>query len=41
MRVRPFINKELVDCESSCVRTTQNKIFIGSDKDFEFDIVIN
>ncbi|KAL4483969.1 hypothetical protein ABPG72_013975 [Tetrahymena utriculariae] len=41
VRVRPFINKELVDCESSCVKTQSNKIIIGGDKDFEFDKVID
>lgn len=40
LRVRPFVNKELVDCESSCVKTKENKITIGQDKDFQFDKVI-
>lgn len=41
VRVRPFVSKELVDSESSCVKTTNNKITMGSDKEFDFDRVID
>jgi len=41
VRVRPFVSKELIESEGSCIKTIKNKVIVGTDKEFEFDRVID